>query len=147
EIVEDALAVGVEDVRSVGMDQHAVRIEGVVRVAADVRTLVEDQHAQAALRQPLGHHGAGEAGSHHHHVQFLAASLLASPHAAILAGWRMASSMCWRILPTMASQDELPASWMPSSMALPRGASIADPTALMNSSGEAATSTIGTKCR
>ena len=64
EVVEDALRVRVEDVRPVAVDEQAVVVVVVVRVAGDVRALVDDEHALAELgREPFGEDGAGEAGA------------------------------------------------------------------------------------
>ena len=53
-----------EDVRAVGVDEDAGVVVAVVGVAADVRALVDDQHAQAQLAgEPLRQHAAGEAGA------------------------------------------------------------------------------------
>ncbi len=64
QVVDDALSIGVEDVRPVAMDQHARFVVIIVGVAADVRPPVDDQHA---LVQPggqtLGQHAAGEPGA------------------------------------------------------------------------------------
>ncbi len=51
------------------VDEQAVRIAGIVGIAADVRTLVDNQHAQPARREPLRDHRAGEPGAYHQHVQ------------------------------------------------------------------------------
>ena len=48
QVLEDVGRVGVEDVRPVGVDQDAGVVVAVVGVAADVRALVDDEHALAA---------------------------------------------------------------------------------------------------
>ncbi len=63
QVVEDALRVGVEDVRAVRVDQDAVVVVVVVGIAADVGAPVDEQDLLAGLRgQALGQHAAGEAG-------------------------------------------------------------------------------------
>ena len=64
QVLEDVGRVGVEDVRPVGMDEDAGVVVAVVRVAADVRALVDDEHALAEdVGEPFGEHAAGEAGA------------------------------------------------------------------------------------
>ena len=64
EIVDDALGIGMENVRPVTMDQHAGFIVMVVGVATDVRPAVDHQHALVQPgRQALGQYAAGEPGA------------------------------------------------------------------------------------
>ena len=64
EIGEDLARVGVEDVRPVLVDEHAVLVVVVVGVAADVRPLVDEQDGLVQLRgQPLRQDAAGETGA------------------------------------------------------------------------------------
>ena len=64
EVVDDALGVGVEDVRAVAVNQHAGFVVVIVGVAGDMRAPVDHQHALVqAPGQPLGEHAAGETGA------------------------------------------------------------------------------------
>ncbi len=64
EIGEHARGIGVENMRAVAVHAHAVRIEFVVGVAADVETAVDQKDALLELaRQPLRHDRSGEAGA------------------------------------------------------------------------------------
>src|SRR5215212_5366702 len=66
QIIEDGLAVRMEDVGSVLVDQHAGRVVPVVGVAANVGTPVDEQYLVLTLtRQPLGDNTAGEPGANH----------------------------------------------------------------------------------
>jgi len=53
----------VKDVRAVLVDEDAVFIDIVVRVPADVRPLVDDEHGLPGGREPLGADAAGKAGA------------------------------------------------------------------------------------
>ena len=64
QIPEHFRGIGVEDMRSILVDQNAVLVVIVEGVAADVRPLVADQHALAGMSgQTLGDGGAGKAGA------------------------------------------------------------------------------------
>lgn len=63
QVVDDALGVGVEDVRAVGVDENAVGVGFVEGVAADVGALVDDQHLLAGAGEAFGDRAAGEAGA------------------------------------------------------------------------------------
>ncbi len=61
EVLIDTLRVRVEDVRPVLVDEHARVVVMVVRVAADVRAAVDEQHLLIELRrEPFRRHTAGE---------------------------------------------------------------------------------------
>src|SRR5208337_4956139 len=62
-ILEDRLAVGVEDVRPVAMDQHPGCVVLVVGVAANVIALVYNDDEMPRRGQSLGNDTAGEAGA------------------------------------------------------------------------------------
>ena len=62
EVVEDLFRLGVEDVRTVQMNQDAMLVVEVIGVAGDVRALVDDEHTLAqTVGEPFREHGAGEA--------------------------------------------------------------------------------------
>ena len=65
--VEHAGVAGVKQMRPVGVHADAVRIDAVVSVAADVRTLVHDGDTIARLRQGACMDGAGKTGAHDQH--------------------------------------------------------------------------------
>ena len=49
---------------AVGVDENARGVVGVVRVAADVKAFVDEQHLPPTLgRQPFSHHSPSETGS------------------------------------------------------------------------------------
>ena len=48
---QDALVRGVEEVRPVAMHKHAVRVDLVVSVAGEVRTLVDDENVETGISQ------------------------------------------------------------------------------------------------
>ena len=63
QVIDDLLAVGVEDVRPVFVVEDAGLVGLVIGIAADVRPAVDQQDARAVLaRQPLGKDGAGKTG-------------------------------------------------------------------------------------
>ena len=63
QIVDDLLAVGVEDVRPVLVIQDAGLVRLVIGIAADMRPPVDQQHPRAVLAgQALGKNRAGKAG-------------------------------------------------------------------------------------
>ncbi len=63
QVLEDALAVGVKDVRPVAVHQHAMRVIFVIGVARNVRPSVDQQHATAGIGQFPGDDAAGVAGA------------------------------------------------------------------------------------
>jgi hypothetical protein len=42
------------------MNEHALRISSIERVAANVRSLIHHYHAHAVIGEPLRHHGTGK---------------------------------------------------------------------------------------
>ena len=63
-VIDDALSIGVKDVRPVAVDQHAGFVVMIVCIAADVRAPVDHQHTLVKPgRQPFGQHAAGETGA------------------------------------------------------------------------------------
>src|SRR5690606_12847581 len=141
QIVEDALAVGVEDVRPVGMHQHAMRVGAVVGVAADMVALVDHDDLAALLGQFTCHHGAAESGAHPHDVR-----LHWPPPRAARTG-STAPSNSSRIVATVESQDAAIARAMPSRRCAGSGELAARAAASRNSWTECATSTTGVKLR
>ena len=70
EVGEDPLRIGVEDVRTVLVDEQPVLVLVVVGVAADVVAQVTDQHLLVGLAgQPLCDHAACESRSHHEVIE------------------------------------------------------------------------------
>ena len=63
EVVDDALGIGVEDMRAVAVDEDAVGVGFVVGVAANVGTLVDDQNLLASVGETFSDHAASEAGA------------------------------------------------------------------------------------
>lgn len=64
EVIHDALRIGVEDVRTITMDQHAGVVMKIVGVAADMRAAVDHQRSLAETGgQPFGQHAAGKPGA------------------------------------------------------------------------------------
>ena len=63
QVLEDALAVGVKDVRPVAVHQHAMRIQLVIGVTRNVRTPVDQQHVTAGIGQFPRDDAAGVAGA------------------------------------------------------------------------------------
>jgi hypothetical protein len=64
QVLEDVARVGVKDMRPIFVDQDAVVVVLVVGVAADMRTLVDDQHLNTRPGgEPLGQDTTGEAGT------------------------------------------------------------------------------------
>ena len=53
QVVEHTLAVGMKDVRTIDMNSYAVSVERVVRVAADMRSPVDQQNPMTARGQLL----------------------------------------------------------------------------------------------
>ncbi len=76
EVIDDALGVGVEDVRAVAVDQHAGLVVVVVGIAGDMRAPVDHQHALVQPRgKALGKHAAGKAGADDEVVEAASARL------------------------------------------------------------------------
>ena len=70
QVLEDVGRIGVKDVRPVGMNQYAHVVVAVVGIAADVRTLVDDEHALAEhVGEPLGEDTSREAGTDHQGIE------------------------------------------------------------------------------
>src|SRR4051794_27632233 len=64
QIVDDLVAVGVENMRSVFMVEDSRLVGLVIGIAADMRAPVHQQHARAVLaRETLCENGAGKAGA------------------------------------------------------------------------------------
>ncbi len=92
EIVDDALGIGMEDVRAVAVDQHAGFVVMIVGIAADVRPAIDHQHALVQPgRQPLGQHAAGETGPDDQVIETAAPSV---------AGFTSATGCGLAVLPT-----------------------------------------------
>src|SRR5690348_9186783 len=69
-MLEDRLAVGMEDVRPVLVDQEAGFIVSVIGIAADMRPTVDQKHLFVTLaREPFGNDAAGEPGADHEPIK------------------------------------------------------------------------------
>src|SRR4051794_29755362 len=101
QIIEDGLAVRMENVRPVLVDQHAGHIMPVVGVAADMRAPIDEQHLVLALTcQPLGDDTAGEPGADHEpiiHAVF--PGWCASQRSGMIAEGRGLGPFCGRATP------------------------------------------------
>ena len=65
EIVEDLVAIGVEDMRAVLVDANAVLVDVIISVPTDVIALVYDQDALARVGELARAHAAGETGAYY----------------------------------------------------------------------------------
>lgn len=64
EVVDNSLGIGMEDMRTIAVDENAIGVEFVVGVAADVRAaLVDDQNLLASVGEMFGDHAASEVGT------------------------------------------------------------------------------------
>ena len=85
QVLEDALAVGMEDMRPVAVHQHAMRVVLVVGVTCDVRSSVDQQHATAGIGQFTGYDAAGVAGSDDEVIKVARHGQVRLPHQCVIA--------------------------------------------------------------
>lgn len=67
---DDALGIGVKDVGTIGVDEYAVLVISVIGIAANMVTLVDDEHMPAGIRQHAGTDGSSESSSDDEYVSF-----------------------------------------------------------------------------
>src|SRR4051794_846811 len=70
QVLEDLGRVGMEDMRTIAMDENPRVIKGVKGVAGNMRSPVDEQDARAVFAgQALGQHAASESGANDQEVE------------------------------------------------------------------------------
>ena len=70
QVIEDGLAVGMEYMRAVLMDQNSRLIITIIGIAPNMGSTIDDQHLFVALaRQPFGDDASGKSGTNHEPIK------------------------------------------------------------------------------
>ena len=70
QVIEDGLAVGMEYMRAVVMDQNSRLIVPIIGIASNMGATIDDQHLFVALaRQPFGDDASGKSGADHEPIK------------------------------------------------------------------------------
>src|SRR5450755_1935147 len=78
--LEDSIAVGMKDMRTVGMDDNPMRVDGVVRVARDVRASVDEVNAVSGISQRTRQGSAREPDTDHQDIDLHRACAVVHSH-------------------------------------------------------------------